>query len=115
MHDFVLDPELRASARGTQEFCSHLDVEPRECGWVDVRDMLDNRAVPVPDEVRRVLHGRTEDVIVAARAVDSASSFVHIDRAADGRPAPAPSVGADVQRRFVPIASGFAAGLGCDR
>jgi len=81
LRDVVTDPELTAPARGVQDACTLLLVQPDDAAWVDAGDVYANRPVALPEVLRESLAERSDEVVAAAVRVDSAGTFLGVDRA----------------------------------
>lgn len=112
LREAVTDPELTAPARRVQAACTLLLVQPDEAAWVDAGDVYANRPVALPEVLRESLAERITEVVAAALRVDSAGTFlgvnrqigpagplidgrVHEERAIGVPPAPGPGYGCD--------------------
>lgn len=80
VRDAITDPELTAPARGVQAACLLFAVQPDEGAWVDAADAYANRPVRLPEPLRESLAERNADVVAAAVRVDSAGTFLGVNR-----------------------------------
>ncbi len=76
----VTDPELTAPARGVQAACTLLLIQPDNAAWVDAGDVYANRPVAFPEALRESLAERSAEVVAAAVGVDSAGTFLGVNR-----------------------------------
>ncbi|NMM24510.1 MAG: hypothetical protein HHJ11_13660 [Phycicoccus sp.] len=111
--EVVTDPELTAPARAVQTACTLLLAEPDEAAWVDAGDVNANRPVPLPDALREVLAEHSGEVVEAAVRVDSAGTFLGVNR--ETSPV-APLLNGRVhEERAVGVQPALGPGYGCER
>lgn len=113
LRDAITDPELTAPARGVQAACLRFVVQPDEAAWVDAADAHANRPVRLPDALRESLAERNAEVVAAAVRVDSAGTFLGVDRQAG--PPGSPIDGRAHEERAVDVRTTPAPGYGCER
>jgi hypothetical protein len=113
LRDTVTDPELTAPARTVHAACTRLLAEPDEAAWVPSGDVNANRPVPLPDALRAFLAQRAEEVVEAAVRVDSAATFLHVNR--DTSPIGPVLNGRAHQERAVGVQAAPGPAYGCER
>jgi hypothetical protein len=55
-------------------------AEPDDAAWVDAGDVYANRPVSLPEALRESLAERSSEVVAAAVGVDSAGTFLGVNR-----------------------------------